>query len=130
MFAVGITSGTLAAMAANIVLAHAGFSLSEEHTVSGTTLQFASVWWAIASVALVVSACIVAVMTRLPFPWKRFRLLRWVAGAIVVFVLADVGHMAGNASIGKIGVHVGLTIAALLSSALVSLLGCYLAAKR
>jgi hypothetical protein len=73
-----------------------------------------------ASVALVVSACIVTVMTRRPCPWTRFLLLRWLAGAIVVLVLAYVGRLVEDTA----APHVGLALAALLSSTLASVVGC------
>ena len=39
-------------------------------------------------------ASIAAALSRLPLPWRSFRLLRWALGAAIVFALAHIGHSA------------------------------------
>ena len=70
-------------------------------------------------------------LSRLPLPWYRFRLLRWLASAALVFGLAHVGHSAAlQSAAGNVSVHVAATFAALCAAALMALFGAYFALKR
>src|SRR5262249_60465763 len=89
-------------------------------------------WWAMAGFAFIVSGVPAAALSRLPFPWSRFRLLRWLAGVVVILVLADIGHSA--TTIAPLGTGAGANLAASLGAlalaALMSMFGAYFTARR
>jgi hypothetical protein len=58
------------------------------------------------------------------------RPLRWVAGAALVLLLAQVGHpSAAPEGVGP-GVHLAANLAALVIAAVTGLLGAYVAVRR
>jgi hypothetical protein len=134
IYATGICCGVLAAVAAQILVRRAGIELADvwRNIVSGQALQMRSAGplWLIIGSAFLVGAIVVAALTRLPLPWHRFRLLRWVVGAAVVFALAEVGHMASVTASRGGGTNAAVTLATLCAAALVALFGGYFAAKR
>ena len=87
-------------------------------------------WWAIAGMAFVVSGATAAALVRLPFPWRRFRPLRWVLGAMIVLLLAHIGHTdaAGSHAL-SLGADVAIWLTALGLAALIAMFGAYLAAR-
>ena len=84
------TCGVLAAIAAQIVLAQRGIELAgvwrEVVAARGFHLRAAGAWWMMAASALLVGAAVAGALSRFPLPWLRLRLLRWIAGAILVGV--------------------------------------------
>ena len=134
VYATGVTCGVLAAIAVQILLSRAGIELSGvwRNLLSAQALQLrsAGAWWLMAGSAFLASALVVAALSRLPLPWHRFRLLRWIMGAAVVFGLAEVGHLAADISAPSGGAHVAVSLSALFAAALMSLFGAYFAAKR
>jgi hypothetical protein len=134
VYATGVVCGVLTAMVMQIWLDHSGIVLSEvwRSLLSAQALQLrsAGVWWLIAGASFLVSAIVVAVLSRLPLPWHRFRLLRWILGAGVVFALAEAGHMSAEITHTEVGAHTAVSLAALLAAAATSLFGAYFAAKR
>jgi hypothetical protein len=112
--------GVLAAIAAQIVLAQRGIELAgvwREIASRGFHLRAAGAWWMMA-------------LSRGPLPWLRFRLLRWIAGAALVAVLAHIGHAAAMKSGVAVGIHSAASFAAVFAAALTALFGAYFAAKR
>ncbi len=93
-------------------------------------LRTAGPWWAIAGCASIVSGAVAAALSRLPLPWRRHRLLRWVAGALILLLLAHIGHSVGAAAEVGPGVTAAARLAALAIAALMALLGAYLTARR
>jgi hypothetical protein len=93
-------------------------------------LRTAGPWWAIAGVAFIVSGLTAATLSRLPLPWRRFRLLRWVAGAVIVFLLADLGHSSAGTVRVDTGANVLASLAALAIAAFMGLCGAYFTARR
>src|SRR3954464_8440606 len=81
VWSAGVVCGVLTAMVMQIWLDHSGIVLSEvwRSLLSAQALQLrsAGVWWLIAGASFLVSAIVVAVLSRLPLPWHRFRLPRW-----------------------------------------------------
>jgi len=73
---------------------------------------------------------VAAALSRLPLPWHRFRLMRWVLGAAIVFALAEAGHIASTAGGHGGGAHAAVTLSTLVAAALVALFGAYFAMKR
>jgi hypothetical protein len=127
------TCGVLAAIAAQIVLAQRGIELAgvwREITSRGFHLRAAGAWWMMAGSALLVGAAVAAALSRFPLPWLRFRLLRWIASAALVAVLAHVGHAAAMKAGVAVGIHAGASVAAVFAAALTALFGAYFAAKR
>jgi hypothetical protein len=129
-----LTCGVLAALALQIYLNRAGFDLVGlwGNLLSAKALQLrtAGPWWATAGLAFLVSGAIAAVLSRAPLPWRRFRLLRWVAGAGIVALLADVGHMAAAPEGVSVGGNVAATLGALGLAALMALFGAYFTVRR
>jgi hypothetical protein len=81
--------------------------------------------------AFVVSGATAAALVRLPFPWRRFRPLRWVLGALIVLLLAHIGHTdAPGAHALALGADVAVRLTALGLAALIAMVGGYLAARR
>ena len=132
--ATGVTCGVLAAMAALIMLSGAGIELAgvwrELLAAKGLQLRAAGAWWLMAASAFLVGAAVTGALSRLPLPWHRFRLLRWAAGAALVFGLAQVGHAAALTSGSSTAIHTAATFAALCAAALMALFGAYFAVKR
>src|SRR5262249_2509578 len=96
IYAAALTCGLLAALALRAFLRSAGFELASPWDAlfaTGTRqLRTTGPWWAIAGLAFVTGGIAAAALSRLPPPWRRFRLLRWVAGAALVLALAQIGH--------------------------------------
>jgi hypothetical protein len=133
-YAGAVTCGVLAALALQIYLSGAGFDLGAlwENLLSAKPreLRTTGPWWAIAGMAFVVSGATAAALVRLPFPWRRFRSLRWVLGALIVLLLAHIGHTdaAGSHALA-LGADVAVRLTALALAALIALFGAYLAAR-
>ena len=91
VYATALTCGVLAAMALQIQLGHSGYDLvglwRDPSSLRAMQLRTAGPWWAIVGLAFIVGGVTAAALSRLPLPWRRFRLLRWVAGAILVLLL-------------------------------------------
>src|SRR5262245_6882020 len=125
--------GVLAAIAAQIVLSRRGIELAgvwRDISARGFQLRAAGAWWGTAGSALLVSAAVAAALSRFSLPWLRFRLLRWIAGAALVALLAHIGHGAGMKDGVSVGLHTGASFAAVCAAALTALFGAYFAAKR
>jgi hypothetical protein len=134
LFGTGITGGVLAAIAVMILFGRAGFDPAGlwRDLLAGQPPQTRTVsgWWALAGTAFVVSAAVTAVLSRLPLPWLRLRLLRWLLGGAIVFGLADVGHQASESLTGHGGAQVAATLAALVIAVLTALFGAYFTVRR
>lgn len=134
IYTTALTCGVLAALALQIYLSQAGFDLAAlgENLFSAKARQLrtAGPWWAIAGCASIVSGAVAAALSRLPLPWRRHRLLRWVAGALILLLLAHIGHSVGAAAEVGPGVTAAARLAALAIAALMALLGAYLTARR
>jgi hypothetical protein len=134
VYATALTCGVLAAMALQIHLERAGFDLVGlwHNLFSARALQLraAGPWWGTAALAFLVSGAVAAALSRAPLPWRRFRLVRWVAGALVVFALARVAEGTGAPAEADAGANVAATLGALALAALMSLVGAYFTAAR
>jgi hypothetical protein len=134
IYTTALTCGVLAALALQIYLERAGYDLvalwSNLLSAKGLQLRTAGPWWATAGLAFVVSGATAAALSRLPLPWRRFRLLRWLAGGAIVFVLAHVGHMATTPEGVSAGANVAASLGGLAVAALMALLGAYFTVRR
>jgi len=128
------TCGVLAAIAAQVVLSQRGIELAgiwrELLSTRGLQLRAAGAWWMMAASAFLAGAVVAAVLSRFPLPWLRFRLLRWVAGAVLVAALAHVGHGAVMKPDIAVAIHTTASFSALCAAALMALFGAYFAVKR
>ena len=133
-YCIGATCGVLAAMVIQILLSRRGIELEallhDLHTSQALQLQSAGAWWLIAGSALVVGAAVVAAVGRLTWLLLRFPLIGWALGIVLVFALADVGDAAATPAAGSIGVHVALSLTALVVATLLATAGAILAARR
>ena len=131
IYATALTCGVLAALAVENYLAGAGFDLASMWR-EGTAreLRTPGPWWAVAGIAFAASWVTAAALSRFPPPWRQLRPLRWVAGAALVLLLAQVGHpSAAPEGVGP-GVHLAANLAALVIAAGMGLLGAYVAVRR
>jgi len=130
----GVTCGVLAAMTVQILLARAGFDLATlwHDVIAGQALQMRAVggWWAVAGAAFLVGAAVSAALSRLPLPWRRLRLLRWLLGMAIVFALAQAGHEAALIEVHSAGLQAAATLVALALAALLALFGAYFTLRR
>jgi hypothetical protein len=130
----GVTAGVLAAMAALILLGQNGVELagvwSEFVSTKAPQLRSAGAWWLMAASAFVIGAAVAGLLSRLPWPWLRFRKPRWLAGTVLVAGLAHVGHSAAMPSTGGVGMHVAASFAALFAALVLALFGAYFATRR
>jgi hypothetical protein len=128
------TCGVLAAIAAQIVLAQRGVELAgiwrELLSARGLQLRAAGAWWMMAASAFLVGALVAAALSRFPLPWLNFRVLRWIAGALVVAILAHIGHAAAMKAGVVVSIHAAASFAAVCAAGLMALFGAYFAAKR
>jgi hypothetical protein len=134
IFTSALTCGVLAALALQIYLNQAGFdfaALWQNLLGAGTReLRTTGPWWAIAGLAFVTGGIVAAALSRLPPPWRRHRPLRWTAGALLVLLLAHIGHSdTAHETVGP-GANVAVALAALVTAALFAALGAYLAMRR
>jgi hypothetical protein len=124
-----LTCGVLAALALQIYLGRVGYDVVGlwENLLSPKAMQLrvAGPWWALAGLAFIVSGATAAALSRVPLPWRRFRLLRWLAGTAIVLALADIGHLAAGPEGGDAGVHVAASLGALIIAALMAMFGAY-----
>jgi hypothetical protein len=134
VYVTALVCGMLAAMVVEGLLGHSGIALAELWRDLGSAdtpqMRSAGAWWLVVGSAFVVGAVTAAALSRLPLPWRQFRLLRWVLGAGLVFALAEAGHIAGETAVHSAGRHAAVTLVALCAVALMSLFGAYFAAKR
>src|SRR5215468_1958296 len=111
IFTTALTCGVLAALALQIYLGQAGFDFAAlwQNLLGAGTRQLRTTgpWWGIAGLAFVAGGIVAAALSRLPPPWHRFRLLRWVAAIVIVLLLEDITHSAG----GTEGVAAGAYVA-------------------
>jgi uncharacterized membrane protein len=134
VYATATTCGVLSALALQIQLSRAGFDLVglwQNLSMSrAMQLRSAGPWWAIAAAAFVVSGVVAAALSRMPLPWRRFRLLRWLGGAAVVVILAAVGQHSADLARVDPGANVLASLGVLVMAALISLGGAYLTMRR
>jgi hypothetical protein len=129
-----LTCGVLAAMVVQIQMSRAGLDVAGllQNLLSAKALQLrmAGPWWAITGSAFIVGGVVGAVLGRFPLPWRGFRLLRWIAGGIVVFALAHVGHEAAAMPGPGAAAQVGASLAALCVAALMAMFAAHCTVRR
>jgi hypothetical protein len=134
IYASALTCGVVAALALQAYLRSAGFELASpwDHLLSGGTRQLRTTgpWWAIAGLAFVTGGIAAAALSRLPPPWRRFRSLRWVAGAVIVLALAQIGHPDAGPDAAGPGISLAVSLLALAIAAVMALLGASVAVRR
>ena len=134
IYGTALTCGVLAAIGLQAYLSRAGYDLVSlwQNLLSPRAMQLrtAGPWWAIAGISFVVSGITAAALSRLPLPWRRFRLLRWTAGAAIVFLLAHLGHSSADTVRSDPGANLFASMAALAVAAVMSLCGAYFTARR
>jgi hypothetical protein len=134
IYTTALTCGVLAALALLIYLDQAGYGLvglwANVFSSKSLQLRTAGPWSAIAGLAFVVSGATASALARLPLPWSRFRLFRWAAAAVILFVLADVGHLAAASADVSAGANLAATLAALGLAAVMAGFGAYFTVPR
>jgi hypothetical protein len=133
-YVTAVTCGVLAALALEIYLSRLGWDLVAGWTSLFSTrsmqLRTAGPWWMIAFVAFFAGGAVAAALSFAPPPWHRLRLLRWLAGALIVFVLAAIGQSQASASAARAGAQVAANLSAMTAAALMALCGAYFTARR
>src|SRR5215475_1423505 len=133
VYVTSVTCGVLAAISAEVLLRRNGVEIADtwRSLASGQSLQMraASVFWLMIGSAFVVSAVVAATLSRLPPPWLQLRTLRWLASAVLVFALAEVGHIAATTAGHGGDAHTAMSMAALVAAALVALFAAYFATR-
>lgn len=134
VYATALTCGVLAAIAMQIQLTYAGYNLTglwqSLFSTGAMQLRTAGPWWAIAAAAFVVGGITAAALSCLAPPWRRFRVLRWVGGAALVWLLANVGHHLGGLSPEQPGANTAISLAAVGISVFMGFCGTYLTVRR
>jgi hypothetical protein len=131
VYVIAVTCGVLAAMTVQLLLSRAGIELAgawESLFSRLPQVRSAGIWWLMVGSAFLVGAAVAGILSRLPWPWHRFRVLRWILAAVALFALADVGH-SPPAAIRSAGTQVAASIVALCAAALMALIGTFFAAK-
>jgi hypothetical protein len=132
VYVTSMTCGVLAAIAAEILLRRTGVEIADTwRSLAAGQLQMraVSVFWLMIGSAFVVSAVVAAALSRLPPPWLRLRTMRWLASAVLVFALAEAGHIAAITVGHGGGAHTAMSMAALAAAALVALFAAYFATR-
>jgi hypothetical protein len=132
IYVTSMTCGVLAAIAAEILLRRTGVEIADTwRSLASGQLQMraVSVLWLMIGSAFVVSAVVAAALSRLPPPWLRLRTVRWLASVVLVFALAEAGHIAAITVGHGGGAHTAMSMAALLAAALVALFAAYFATR-
>ena len=134
IYVTATTCGVLAAMVAQILLVRSGIEVAGAWRnllwAEALQLRSAGAWWLTAGAAFLASAAVAGALSRLPLPWHRLRLLRWILGTAIVFALAEVGHSAAITSSQAIRAQVAVSLVALCAAALVAQFAAYFAVKR
>ena len=132
VYVTSMTCGVLAAVAAEILLRRTGVEIADTwRSLAAGQLQMraVSVLWLMIGSAFVVSAVVAAALSRLPPPWLRLRTLRWLASVVLVFALAEAGHIAAITVGHGGGAHTAMSMASLAAAALVALFAAYFATR-
>ena len=132
VYVTSMTCGVLAAIAAEILLRRTGIEIADTwRSLASGQLQMrvVSIFWLMIGSAFVVSAAVAAALSRLPPPWLRLRTLRWLASVVLVFALAEAGHIAAITVGHGGGAHTAMSMAALAAAALVALFAAYFATR-
>jgi hypothetical protein len=131
IYSAAITVGVLAALAVQIWFTHAGYDPVGIFSSKSLQLRAAGPLWGMGGAALVASGAIAAALSRLPLPWRRWRIIRWILGMALVFALAHVGHLGASAVAEvPVGAQVAVNLGSLIVAAVLALLGAFLAARR
>jgi hypothetical protein len=134
IYSTAITCGVLSALMLQIYLGRNGFDLvslgNDVVSAKAPQLRAAGPWWAIAGLAFIVGGAAGAALSRFPPPWRRFRLLRWAAGAAIVVLMADIGHSGGTPAGVAPAAQLAASLAALAVAALMAMLGAYITTAR
>ena len=93
------------------------------------SLRAAMVWWVIAGSALVAGAAIARPLAQYAPPWRRYRTIRWIIGAAIVFGLAHVGHSAGLPENVEPAVYLLASGAAIVIAAVMASIGAIFALR-
>jgi len=132
VYVTSMTCGVLAAIAAEILLRRTGVEIADTwRSLAAGQLQMraVSVFWLMIGSAFVVSAVVGAALSRLPPPWLRLRTLRWLASTVLVFALAEIGHIAAITVGHSGGAHTAMSMLALAAAALVAMFAAYFATR-
>jgi len=134
IYVTAVACGVFAAMAMQILLRAAAIDLaaSWQTLFSAQALQLRSAgpWWLMIGGGFLIGAATAAALSRLPLPWHRLRLLRWLLSALLVAGLAEVGHLASKVPAASGGAHLAVSLAALGGAALMALFGAHFAIRR
>ena len=132
IFTTALTCGVLAALALQIYMSRIGFDVAplwESLFANARQLRTTGPWWATAGLAFAAGGAVAAALTRARLPWRRLRLVRWTVGAILVLVLADVGHSSSPEAAGA-GVTVPARLVAAGIATVMAALGAAFAMRR
>jgi len=134
IYGAALICGVLASLALQLYLRGAGFDLASlwqnMFETGPRQLRTTGPWWAIAGLAFLAGGITAATLSRLPPPWRRFRLLRWAASAAIVFALAQIGDpRAAPEAVGP-GLNLAVNLVALAIAAVMALAGAYVAVRR
>jgi hypothetical protein len=132
VYVIAVTCGALAAMIVQMLLSRAGIELAAAWNSLFSRVpqvRSAGIWWVMVGSAFLISAAVAGILSRLPWPLHRFRLLRWILAGAALFTLAEVGHSPPAAAHG-IGVQVGASFIALCAAVFMALFGAFFAARR
>jgi membrane associated rhomboid family serine protease len=134
VYGTALTCGILAAIAAQIELRRHGFELvsvwENRHSAGAIQLRTTGPWWAIAGIAFIVSGATAGALSRASLPWRRFRLLRWVIGALIVFLLGYLGQHSAALAQPNDGASVFANLIGLGIAGAMGWCGAYLTARR
>jgi hypothetical protein len=134
IYATAMTCGVFAGLLLQIYLGRFGFDLVSlgHNLIAGKApqLRAAGPWWGIAGLAFVAGGAAAAALSRFSLPWRRFRILRWVAAAGTVLLLAEIGHAAGVPRGVGAAAQVAASLVALALAALMAMLGAYITTAR
>jgi hypothetical protein len=134
VYSTALTCAAIAGIAVQIELSRAGFDLvgvwEPRFFAQAMQLRTTGPWWAIAGAGFAVSGTIAAALSRLPLPWRRFRVLRWVLGTAIVALLADIGHHSAGLPGGNMAGETLNGLAGLALAALMGIAGAYLTVRR
>jgi len=133
IFTTALTCGVLAALALQIYLSRIGFDVAPlwgSLFANARQLRTTGPWWASAGLAFAAGGAVAAALARSRPPFRRLRLLRWTAGAIIVVLLADIGHSSSAPEAAGAGETVAARLAAAGIATVMAALGAAFAMRR
>jgi hypothetical protein len=134
IFGAGVTGGVLLAIVAQVLLGRLGLDLAavwrELFPTRAAQMRSAFAWWLVAGISFLGGLAFAAFVKYFSGNWWQLRVVRWVAAALLVGGLAEVGRVSAEPSGLAASANVLVNLAVLVLSGVLAMLGAYFVVRR